>query len=136
MATTTESVVRRYYQIVGDLTYTEDDLASVLHPDSTLVEHPNQVVPNGARRGLSETLAGFKAGRSLLSEQSFEIHELLADGDRAAVRAIWRGTVGQDIGPYTKGLEMTAHVAAFVTVRDGLVLEHETFDCYEPFPST
>lgn len=128
-------MVRRYYEIVGDLTYTEDDLASVLHPDSTLVEHPNPVVPNGARRGLSETLAGFKAGRSLLSEQSFEIYELLTDGDRAAVRATWKGTVSQDIGPYKEGLEMTAHVAAFVTVRDGLVLEHETFDCYEPFAS-
>jgi ketosteroid isomerase-like protein len=135
MATTTESVVRRYYEIVGDLTYTEDDLASVLHPDSTLVEHPNPVSPHGARRGLRETLDGFTAGRSLLSEQSFEIHELLTNGDRAAVRAVWRGAVGQDIGPYKKGLEMTAHVAAFVTVRDGLVLEHETFDCYEPFAS-
>jgi len=135
MATTTESVVRRYYEIVGDLTYTEDDLASVLHPDSTLVEHPNPVVPQGARRGLSETLAGFAAGRNLLAEQSFEIYELITDGDRAALRALWKGTVGQDVGPYRKGLEMTAHVAAFVTVRDGRVLEHETFDCYEPLPS-
>jgi hypothetical protein len=24
-------------------------------------------------------------------------------------------------------------VAALLTVRDGLVIEHETFDCYEPF---
>jgi hypothetical protein len=99
------------------------------------VEHPNPVVPHGARRGLAEILAGFAAGRSLLSEQAFHIHELLTDGDRAALRATWKGTVGHDIGPYQKGLEMTAHVAAFVTVRDGLVLEHETFDCYEPFPS-
>ena len=46
-----------------------------------------------------------------------------------------RGAVGRDIGPYKKGLVMTTHIAAFVTVRDGLVLEHETFDCYEPFAS-
>jgi len=28
---------------------------------------------------------------------------------------------------------LTAHVAAFVTVADGLIREHETFDCDEPF---
>ena len=89
----------------------------------------------GEHPQLNASIAGFKTGRALLSQQSFEIHELLADGDRAALRATWKGTVGQDVGPYKKGLQMTAHVAAFVTVRDGLVLDHETFDCYEPFPT-
>jgi len=133
MASTTEEVVRRYYQVVGDLTHTEQDLAALLHPDAALVEHPNPVVPRGARRGVEETLAGFSAGRGLLSDQSFEIHELLAVGERAAVRATWEGTVGQDAGPFQAGTKLTAHVAAFVTIHDGLVLEHETFDCYEPF---
>ena len=133
MASTTEDVVRRYYEVVGDLSYTEQDLAALLHPDAALVEHPNPVVPHGARRGVEETLAGFRAGRGLLSHQSFEIHELIAVGERAAVRAHWEGTIGQDAGPFKQGTELTAHIAAFVTVHDGLVLEHETFDCYEPF---
>jgi ketosteroid isomerase-like protein len=61
----------------------------------------------------------------VLSSQSFEVHELLVSGDRIAVRATWTGTV--------RGRELTAHGAAFVTVADGLIREHETFDCYEPF---
>ena len=133
MASTTEGVVRRYYQVVGDLTHTEQDLAALLHPEAVLVEHPNPVVPQGARRGVQETLAGFRAGRGLLSDQSFEIHELVAVGERAAVRARWEGIVGRDAGPFKAGTKLTAYVAAFITVQDGLVLEHETFDCYEPF---
>ena len=133
MASTTEDVVRRYYEIVGDLTYTEHDLESLLHPDASLVEHPNPVVPEGAHRGVEDPLGGFRAGRDLLSEQAFEIFELMTQGERAALRARWQGVVGQDAGPFKRGDKLTAHVAAFVTVRDGLVLEHETFDCYEPF---
>jgi len=133
MTSTTEDVVRRYYEVVGDLTYTEHDLAALLHPDAVLVEHPNPVVPQGARRGVEESLAGFRAGRALLSDQSFEIHELVAVGERAAVRARWQGTIGQDAGPFKVGTKLTAHVAAFLTVHDGLVIEHETFDCYEAF---
>ena len=76
----TEAVVRSYYAVVADLSRTEDDLAAILHPDATLVEHPNPVVPRGARRGIEEALSGFRAGRALLSEQSFEIQELIATG--------------------------------------------------------
>jgi ketosteroid isomerase-like protein len=130
---TTEDVVRRYYAVVGDLTHTEAELEALLHPDATLVELPNPVAPRGARRSAEEALAAFRAGRALLSEQSIEIQELLATGERAAVRARWKGTVGRDAGPFTAGTRLTAHIAAFVTVRDGRVLAHETYDCYEPF---
>ena len=131
--TSTEAVVQSYYAVVADLSRREDDLAAILHPDATLVEHPNPVVPHGARRGVEEALSGFRAGRALLSEQSLEIQELIATGERAAVRARWDGTIGRDAGPFTAGTRLTAHMAAFLTVRDGRVLEHETFDCYEPF---
>jgi ketosteroid isomerase-like protein len=133
MNASTEEVVRSYYAVVGDLTHTEAELEAILHPDATLVELPNPVAPKGARRGAEEALAAFRAGRALLSEQSFELHELMATGERAAVRAVWEGTVGRDAGPFTAGTRLTAHIAAFVTVRDGRVFEHETYDCYEPF---
>ena len=133
MSTSTEDVVRRYYRVVGDLTSTEEELEQLLHPGAALVEHPNPVVPQGARRGVEESLAGFRAGRSLLSEQSFEIHELMVTGEQTAVRARWEGTIGRDAGPFQQGAKLTAHVAAFLTVHDGRIVEHETFDCYEPF---
>jgi ketosteroid isomerase-like protein len=132
---TTAEVVRRYYELVAGSDTTPDELQAVLHPDARLVEHPNPVVPQGAVRGVTETLQGFRAGKTLLSAQEFEIHEVLADGPRASVRGNWRGPLAQDAGPYLSGTVLEARIAAWLTVRDGQVVEHETFDCYLPFPT-
>jgi ketosteroid isomerase-like protein len=127
-----EDTVRRYFATVSDLTSTEDDLRVLLSPDLRVTEHPNAITPGGATRDLSATLAGFRAGKALLREQDFTIHEVLSVGTRAAVGATWRGVVGVDAGPYRAGQELVAHVAALLSVRDGQVVQHETFDCYEP----
>lgn len=127
-----EAAVRRYYATVADLSSSEAELRPLLDPQVRVVEHPNAITPSGAVRDLDDTLAGFRAGKALLRAQSFDVHEVLTAGDRAAVRATWSGTVGVDAGPYRAGQQLTAHVAALLTVRDGRVVEHETFDCYEP----
>jgi ketosteroid isomerase-like protein len=130
-----EAVVRRYYAIVADLRSTEDELRSVLSPDLRVTEHPNLVTQRGAVRDLDATIHGFRAGKSLLSEQDFLVHDVFTSGSRAAVRATWRGVVGVDAGAFHRGQELVSHVAALLTVQDGLVTEHETFDCYEPVGS-
>ncbi|MFC7495373.1 MULTISPECIES: nuclear transport factor 2 family protein [unclassified Nocardioides] len=132
--TTTEAVVRRYFEVVGDLGSTRSDLEQLLDPGARFVEHPNAVTPTGAVRDVAGIVAGFEAGKVLLAEQSFEVHEVLVAGDRAAVRASWRAVVGVDRGPFCAGTALTAEMAGFVTVRDGRVVEHETFDCYPPLP--
>nr|WP_246301244.1 nuclear transport factor 2 family protein [Microbacterium immunditiarum] len=132
-ATDVEQVVRRYYRIVSDLSSTEEDLRSVLAPDVVLVEHPNALVPTGVSRDLAQTVEGFARGKALLREQEFTVHEVIADGERAAARATWRGVIGASVGPFREGQELIAHVAAMLTVRDGAIVRHETFDCYEPF---
>lgn len=129
----TEAVVRRYYRTVSDLSSTDEDLRKVLAPDVVVTEHPNALVPEGARRDIVQTLAGFRRGKELLREQAFQVHNVLAQGERAAAKVTWRGVVGVDAGPFREGQELVAHVAAFLTVRDGRGVEHETFDCYEPF---
>jgi ketosteroid isomerase-like protein len=127
------AVIRRYYATVGDLSSTEDDLRPLLSDQVRVTEHPNAVTPHGARRDLDATLTGLRAGKVLLREQAFEVHEVLTSGQRAAVRATWRAVVGMDAGPFRAGQRLVAHMAGVLTVRDGVVLEHETFDCYEPF---
>ena len=47
----------------------------------------------------------------------------------------WRGTVGIEAGSLKPGDELVAHMAGFITVRDGMIAEHQTYDCYEPFGS-
>jgi len=129
-----EAVVRRYYAIVSDLGSTAEDLRTVLHSDVRITEHPNAISPTGQVRDRDASVAGFEAGKRLLSAQAFDVHEVLVDGDRVAVRATWRGTIAAAAGPFAEGAELTAHIASFLTVQDGLIREHETFDCYEPLP--
>ena len=38
-------------------------------------------------------------------------------------------------GSCPRAAELVAHIAACLTVADGCIREHETFDCYEPLPS-
>ena len=129
----TATTVRHYFGIVADLASSEDDLRAVLHPDVRVVEHPNPITPGGAIRDLEGTVAGFLAGKRLLTAQRFEIQDLLADGERAAVRATWHGTIGIDTPRLPEGSQLVAHIGAFVVLAEGLVREHQTFDCYEPF---
>jgi ketosteroid isomerase-like protein len=132
-STDIETVVRGYFSAVADLGSTEDDLRSMLDPQLRVVEHPNAVTPLGAVRDVEGTITGFRGGKALLREQVFDVHEVLTSGERAAVRATWRGTIGIDAGPFRAGQELVAHIAGLLTVRDGRIVEHETFDCYEPF---
>ena len=128
------AVVARYFEIVADLGSSREALLDVLHPDVRVTEHPNALNPRGAVRDRDAVVAGFLAGKRLLAEQAIELHELAAAGDRVAVRATWRGTIGADAGALPAGAELAAHIAAWLTVSDGRVREHETFDCYEPLP--
>jgi ketosteroid isomerase-like protein len=127
------STVRHYFATVADLHSTEADLLDLLDPGLRVDELPNRLVPDGAVRDRQGTVAGFRAGKALLREQVFDVHEVLVDGDRAAVRATWSGTVGADAGGFTAGTRLVAHIAAFLTVRGGRIVEHSTYDCYEPF---
>jgi ketosteroid isomerase-like protein len=128
------AVVERYYAVVADLDASAEELGALLHPDVRVVEHPNAITPRGAQRDREEVLAGYAAGKGLLSEQVFDVHELLVCGDRVAVRATWRGTIARDAGPLRAGDALEAYIASFITVQDGLIRDHETFDCYEPLP--
>jgi ketosteroid isomerase-like protein len=132
---TPAGVVERYYAIVADLESSTQDLASVVNPEIRIVEHPNAISPRGGVRGYDQVLAAHAAGKRLLSEQGFELHEVLACGDRVAVRATWHGRLARAHGALPEGAVLRAHVASLLTVgEDGRIAEHETFDCYEPLP--
>ena len=130
------TVVRRYFRVVADLGSSRDALLDVLHPAACVTERPNAINPSGAVRDRDAVIAGFLAGKALLATQTIDILELLVSGDRVAVRATWRGTIGEGMDGLAAGAELVAHIAAWLTVVDGCIREHETFDCYEPLPST
>jgi ketosteroid isomerase-like protein len=129
------AVVRQYFAVVADLGSSADALLDVLDPAVRVTEHPNAISPRGAVRDRDAVLAGFLAGKALLERQTIDVHELLVSGDRVAVRATWRGTIGEGSEALAPGAELVAHIAAWLTVIDGRIREHETFDCYEPLPA-
>ena len=100
-----------------------------------LVEHPNALRPHGRVATREEALASFAAGRSLLAEQRLDVHELVAQGAAVAVRATWHGVLATAFPGLPAGAALQAEVAQFLTVRDGLLLRQETFDCYAPLPA-
>jgi ketosteroid isomerase-like protein len=126
------SVVRRYFEIVADLNSSADDLLAVLHPTVRITEHPNMITPRGAVRDRDAVVAGFLAGKRLLAAQTIDLHEVLVSGNRVAVRATWRGTLGRGTQSVPAGTELVAHIAGMLTAEDGSIRKHETFDCYEP----
>jgi ketosteroid isomerase-like protein len=135
VTTTAVDVVRRYLAAVADADATADDLAALLHPDVRVVEHPNLVSPHGARRGRDEVLAAYEVGKRLMARQEFELQDAVERDGLVAARATWRGELAQSAGPLPAGGRLPAHIPLFVRVREGLVIEHETYDCYEPCPS-
>jgi ketosteroid isomerase-like protein len=120
---------------VADLGSSADALLEVLHPDVRVTEHPNPLNPRGAVRDRDAVVGGFLAGKRLLAEQAIDVLEVVAAGDRVAVRATWHGRIGEGAGALPAGAELVAHIAAWLTVADGRIREHETFDCYEPLPA-
>jgi ketosteroid isomerase-like protein len=129
------AVVRRYFEIVADLGSSPDALLDVLDPAVRVIERPNAINPRGTVRDRDAAVAAFAAGKHLLATQTIDVREVLVSGDRVAVRASWRGTIGEGTDSLAPGTELVAHIAAWLTVADGRIREHETFDCYEVPPS-
>jgi ketosteroid isomerase-like protein len=119
------TTVERYYATVADLHASPEALRALLHPELRVIEHPNAIHPQGVVRDRDAVVAAYEEGKGMLSEQSFELEEVLVSGDRVAVRAIWRGTLAA-------GARLEARIAAYLTVADGRIREHETYDCYSP----
>ena len=102
-----------------------DKLAALLDADARFSEMPNLINPQGSERDRDAALAGLAKGREMLAEQSYDVHERVVDGNTIAARVTWRGTL-------KTGQKLTAHIATFTRVRDGKILRHATYDCYEP----
>jgi len=107
--------------------FDEDALARVLHPDARISEMPNAINRDGSERDLVAAREAFARGKGLLSEQRYDIHQVVTAGDTIAARATWTGTLA------ATGRQLTAHIATFSEVRDGRIFRHATYDCHEPF---
>jgi ketosteroid isomerase-like protein len=109
------------------------DLENLFTDDVCFIEYPNLVKPSGGTLGLRDMLASSRAGARLMASQRYDVHHVAQHGKTAILRLTWTGTVGVDVGRFTAGQQLTAHIAQFVTTRDGRISAIATYDCYEPF---
>jgi ketosteroid isomerase-like protein len=127
-------LVRSFYAAIEEGQH-GDQLARFLSTDARTIEHPNALVPDGRTSDRAAMLANSGVGAGLLSSQRYQVHDLAEVDGTVAARLTWTGVIAQDAGPFTSGQRLTAHIAQFIRVRDGLIEEIETYDCYQPFGS-
>jgi steroid delta-isomerase-like uncharacterized protein len=82
----------------------DETLAAQLAPD--FVDH---AMPPGTPPGPGPVLAWRKAMRAAFPDMKVTVADAVAEGDRVAVRAVWRGT---HRGPF-QGLAATGRIVAF-----------------------
>lgn len=112
-------------------------LADLYADDVVQFEPPNRLLPAGATRGKAQILEAARRGRALMSEQRFDITQAVVEGPSVALQARWMGRLAVDAPALqlAAGDCMTAHFAQFVEVRDGRVVRHTTYDCFDPWES-
>lgn len=101
-----------------------------LHPEIELIEHPNRMSPAGQRADLAAIRAMGERGRKLMASQRYEIHQIIAEGDRAAVQFTWSGTLAVAAGPLPAGHVLRAEICSIIELKDGKVWRQQQYDCY------
>ena len=124
------AVIERYLAQIADPGAGLDEIRALLHDEMRFVERPNLVSPAGSERDVAQILESVVHGRRLLSEQRFEVVDLLVAGGAVATRVRWTGTLAVDARPLPAGTRMEAHSAMWFTVRDGRIARQENYDCF------
>jgi len=133
------SVGRRNVEIAREYLHaieagaTGERMARFFDPNVVQEEFPNRLVPQGARRGLSDLLEGAVRGQKVLSSQSYEVHSALEDGDRLALEVTWTGTLKIPFQNLSPGANLRARFALFLEFRDGRIVAQRNYDCFDPW---
>jgi ketosteroid isomerase-like protein len=110
-----------------------DELQRFFTDDVVQREFPNQLVPNGATRGLAELAEASARGRKVITAQRFDVKNAIADGDRVALEIIWTGVLAISFGRIPAGGELVAHFGVFFELRDGRIASQHNYDCFDPW---
>jgi ketosteroid isomerase-like protein len=102
-------------------------------PDVVQRELPNRLVPGGATRDLAGLQAAGEAGKRSVREERYEVINLVGQGAEVAAEVIWSARLNVPFGALAAGEVMRAHLAMFITWRDGKIVSQRNYDCFEPF---
>jgi len=124
-------VVRRYLKGVESGAFS--DISALFTPDVVIEQLPNRIYPQGLRATISQMSQAFEKGRKLLSSQTYEIKNAVANGETVAVEVLWTGTLAVGFGTLTAGYQMRCHSAMFFEFKDGKIASQRNYDCFEPW---
>lgn len=100
-----------------------DLVASFLHDDVQVVEHPNKLNPHGATYDRAALRAAGERGKAILDSERYEVRALTCEGDRVVAQIAWTGTLKD-------GRSMRAEICSVVGLRDGKIWRQEQYDCF------
>lgn len=124
--------VQRYLKAIENGA-TGATLAAFYAPEVVQEEFPNRLVVNGARRDLAALLEGAERGQKVISAQTYEVHNVIEQGNMVALEILWTGTLAIPVGSLAVGDKMRAHFAVFIELRDGKIVAQRNYDCFEPW---
>jgi ketosteroid isomerase-like protein len=100
------------------------------------VEHPNRLKPKGERRSIDKMMADLKRGKAILSEERYEVLEVVSAGSSVAVRVRWTGVLAVPVAALKAGDSMVCESGIFLRFAEGRVVEQHNFDCFEDFTTS
>jgi len=125
------ATIRRYLKAIEEGTFA--DIEPLFTPDVIMEQLPNRIYPNGLRGNRAQMGEGFAKGRKLLSSQSYEIKNSIANADSVAIEVLWTGTLAVPLGTLAADSKMRCHSGMFFAFRDGRIAHQRNYDCFEPW---
>jgi len=124
-------VAQEYFEALeqGD----EARLESLLHANIVHREFPNRLNPKGVENDRAAMLEASRRGTRVLFSQKYEIKNVVAQESSIALEVAWQGTLAVPIGERAPGDILRATFAVFLELRDGQIIGHRNYDCFEPF---
>jgi predicted ester cyclase len=125
-------VLKRYLKAVEEFAPARE-LATFFTEDAVQQEFPNRLFAGGRRHDLSAMLAASDKGRQILASQTYELRNVVVEGDRVAAEIEWTGVLRGEFGTLAAGTTMRAALGIFFRFRDGKIASIHNYDCYYPF---
>lgn len=110
---------------------TGERLAAFYTVDAVQEEFPNRLLAGGARRDLSEVLAGAERGQNLMASQRYELASSIVQDNRVAIEVSWTGTLRATVPGFPP--VMRARFAMFIEFDGAKIRRQRNYDCFEPW---
>jgi ketosteroid isomerase-like protein len=122
-------IVRAYLKAIES----RGDSLAFFAEDAVQEEFPNALIPSGARRTMTELREANARGRNVMTSETYEIVNLIEDGDRVACEVLWRGVLAVPLRSLKPGDAMKARFGVFFEFKGDKIRRQHNYDCFEPF---